>query len=76
MLVGSMRTTLKQRHKCLIRIRVIGFSNIQTYKFRNCHVACPHEVGGFRQYPEIDYRELDLPDMAQMKSSFKQIETS
>ena len=73
---GSMRTTLKDRHTMLddaLKRLIEQYPNLQVLE-----IAAGLSPRGwwFRQhYPDIDYRELDLPDMAQTKqSALKQIE--
>ena len=65
---GSMRTTLKQRHTMLddrLEQLIQQHPDLQVLE-----IAAGLSPRGwwFRQhYPQIDYRELDLPDMAQIK---------
>lgn len=73
---GSMRTTLKERHTMLddrLRQLIEQYPNLQVLE-----IAAGLSPRGwwFRQhYPMIDYRELDLPDMANTKqTALKQID--
>lgn len=73
---GSMRTTLKQRHLMLdhhLEQLIEQHPDLQVLE-----IACGLSPRGwwFRQrYPNITYRELDLPDMAQTKqNALQQIE--
>lgn len=73
---GSMRTTLKQRHTMLdhyLQELIQLHPDIQVLE-----IACGLSPRGwwFRQhYPNITYRELDLPDMAATKqAALQQIE--
>ena len=75
---GSMRTTLKARHQ-MIDDHLIEL--IQQYPdLQVLEIAAGLSPRGwwFRQhYPDIDYRELDLPDMAQEKQqALKQIDST
>lgn len=74
---GSMRTTLKQRHSMLdshLKKLIEQHPDLQVLE-----IACGLSPRGwwFRQhYPEISYRELDLPDMAATKqAALQQIES-
>ena len=75
---GSMRSTLKQRHTMLDHY----LKNLiqQHHDLQVLEIACGLSPRGwwFRQhYPEICYRELDLPDMAAIKqSALQQIESN
>ena len=66
---GSMRTTLKQRHTMIddhLNQLIQQFPHLQILE-----IACGLSPRGwnFRQkHPDIDYRELDLPDMARVKT--------
>lgn len=67
---GSMRSTLKQRHTMLDQ----SLKNLiqQHPHLQVLEIACGLSPRGwwFRQhYPEIYYRELDLPDMAATKQA-------
>lgn len=75
---GSMRTTLKTRHTLLdehLTQLIARYSNLQILE-----IAAGLSPRGwwFRQhYPEIDYRELDLPAMAEIKqAALQQIDSS
>lgn len=75
---GSMRTTLKERHTMLdnrLRQLIEQHPNLQVLE-----IAAGLSPRGwwFRQhYPMIDYRELDLPDMANTKqTALKQIDAN
>ncbi|ENW94731.1 class I SAM-dependent methyltransferase [Acinetobacter dispersus] len=75
---GSMRTTLKQRHSILdnhLKELIEQHPNLQVLE-----IACGLSPRGwwFRQhYPNITYRELDLPDMAATKqAALQQIESN
>lgn len=67
---GSMRTTLKERHSMLddrLRQLIEQSPDLQVLE-----IAAGLSPRGwwFRQhYPMVDYRELDLPDMAQTKQN-------
>lgn len=74
---GSMRTTLKQRHSMLdthLKVLIEQHPHLQVLE-----IACGLSPRGwwFRQhYPDITFRELDLPDMAATKqAALQQIET-
>ncbi|ENU21503.1 hypothetical protein F993_03994 [Acinetobacter proteolyticus] len=75
---GSMRTTLKQRHSMLdnqLKELIEQHPELQVLE-----IACGLSPRGwwFRQhYPNITYRELDLPDMAATKqAALQQIENN
>ncbi|MCH7392586.1 class I SAM-dependent methyltransferase [Acinetobacter dispersus] len=75
---GSMRTTLKQRHSILdshLKELIEQHPSLQVLE-----IACGLSPRGwwFRQhYPNITYRELDLPDMAATKqAALQQIESN
>lgn len=65
---GSMRTTLKARHTMLddhLKQLIEQYPNLQVLE-----IAAGLSPRGWwfrQQYSDIDYRELDLPDMAQTK---------
>lgn len=67
---GSMRTTLKERHTMLddrLKSLIAQYPNLQVLE-----IAAGLSPRGwwFREhFPEIDYRELDLPAMAQTKQA-------
>jgi len=75
---GSMRTTLKQRHTMLDE-RLAKLIE-QSPDLQVLEIAAGLSPRGwwFRQhYPTIDYRELDLPDMAKTKqAALKQIDNA
>lgn len=66
---GSMRSTLKQRHAMIdqhLDQLIAQHPNLQVLE-----IACGLSPRGWNfrsKHPEIDYRELDLPDMAKMKT--------
>lgn len=75
---GSMRTTLKERHIMLddtLKQLIERYPNLQVLE-----IAAGLSPRGwwFREhFPQIDYRELDLPDMAKTKqTALKQINTA
>lgn len=65
---GSMRTTLKQRHKmiddALIQL-IQQYPNIQVIEI--AAGLSPRGWGFRNQYPDLRYIEVDLPDMAKAK---------
>lgn len=65
---GSMRTTLKQRHKmiddCLIQL-IKQHPDLQVIEI--AAGLSPRGWGFRNQYPNLRYIEVDLPDMAQVK---------
>ena len=64
---GSMRTTLKQRHQMIddhLSALIQQYPNLQVLEIASG--LSPRGWSFRQQYPEIDYRELDLPDMAQI----------
>lgn len=66
---GSMRTTLKQRHTlidCELTQLIQKHPQLQVLE-----IACglsPRSWNFRQKFPTIDYRELDLPDMAKIKT--------
>ena len=66
---GSMRTTLKQRHLMIdehLTALIEQHPNLQILEIAS---GLSPRGWNFRQkFPEIDYRELDLPDMARVKN--------
>lgn len=66
---GSMRTTLKQRHQMIddhLSTLIEQHPNLQVLE-----IACglsPRSWNFRQKYPEINYRELDLPEMAKTKT--------
>lgn len=73
---GSMRTTLKQRHQMIdeqLGALIKQHPNLQILEIASG--LSPRGWSFRQQYPDIDYRELDLPDMAQIKTqALKQID--
>ena len=67
---GSMRTTLKQRHQMIddhLSTLIEQHPNLQVLE-----IACglsPRSWNFRQKHPEINYRELDLPDMAKTKTN-------
>ncbi|MDU4393404.1 MAG: class I SAM-dependent methyltransferase [Acinetobacter ursingii] len=75
---GSMRSTLKQRHTLLddqLKMLIKQHPQLQVLEIAS---GLSPRGWWFRQhYPEITYRELDLPDMAQTKqAALQQIEAN
>ena len=75
---GSMRTTLKQRHQMIddhLSTLIEQHPNLQVLE-----IACglsPRSWNFRQKHPEINYRELDLPDMAKTKThALKMIDQS
>ncbi|MGE8559343.1 MAG: class I SAM-dependent methyltransferase, partial [Acinetobacter sp.] len=73
---GSMRTTLKQRHRMIdqhLTQLIEQFPDLQVLEIAS---GLSPRGWNFRQkYPHIDYRELDLPGMAKVKTqALKQID--
>ncbi|ANF81026.1 leucine carboxyl methyltransferase [Acinetobacter sp. NCu2D-2] len=75
---GSMRTTLKQRHQMIdehLSELIETHPDLQVLE-----IACglsPRSWNFRQKYPEINYRELDLPDMAKTKThALKMIDES
>ena len=73
---GSMRSTLKQRHAMIdqhLDRLITQYPQLQVLE-----IACGLSPRGWNfrtKHPEIDYRELDLPDMAKIKTqALKQID--
>lgn len=73
---GSMRSTLKQRHAMIdqhLDQLITQYPQLQVLE-----IACGLSPRGWNfrtKHPEIDYRELDLPDMAKIKTqALKQID--
>ena len=65
---GSMRTTLKQRHEMIDAhptALIEQHPDIQVLEIASG--LSPRGWSFQKQYPDIDYRELDLPDMAKVK---------
>ncbi|GEA65000.1 methyltransferase [Acinetobacter lwoffii] len=66
---GSMRTTLKQRHQ-MIDEHLCQLIE-QHPQLQVLEIACglsPRSWNFRQKFPEINYRELDLPDMAKIKT--------
>lgn len=66
---GSMRTTLKQRHQMIdesLEQLIAQYPNLQILEIASG--LSPRGWAFRKKYPEIDYRELDLPDMAATKT--------
>ncbi|MEK5794866.1 leucine carboxyl methyltransferase, partial [Acinetobacter nosocomialis] len=66
---GSMRTTLKQRHQ-MIDEHLCQLIT-QHPQLQVLEIACglsPRSWNFRQKFPEINYRELDLPDMAKIKT--------
>ena len=75
---GSMRTTLKQRHTMIdehLDQLITLYPNIQILEIAS---GLSPRGWSFRQkYPKIDYRELDLPQMAATKNqALQQVDQS
>ena len=75
---GSMRSTLKQRHTLLDDQLKTLIEQHPQLQFLEIASGLSPRGWWFRQhYPEITYRELDLPDMAQTKqAALQQIEAN
>ena len=73
---GSMRSTLKQRHAMIDQH--LDQLIAQHPQLQVLEIACGLSPRGWNfrtKHPEIDYRELDLPDMAKIKTqALKQID--
>ncbi|WP_216935097.1 MULTISPECIES: class I SAM-dependent methyltransferase [unclassified Acinetobacter] len=66
---GSMRTTLKQRHQMIDEH--LGQLIEQHPQLQVLEIACglsPRSWNFRQKFPDINYRELDLPDMARIKT--------
>ncbi len=75
---GSMRTTLKQRHQMIddhLSTLIQQHPDIQVLEIAS---GLSPRSWNFRQkYPDLNYRELDLPDMAKTKTAaLKMIDAS
>jgi O-methyltransferase involved in polyketide biosynthesis len=75
---GSMRTTLKQRHRMIdqhLTQLIEQYPDLQVLEIAS---GLSPRGWNFRQkFPYIDYRELDLPDMAKVKTkALKQIDAN
>ncbi|MCU4414235.1 class I SAM-dependent methyltransferase [Acinetobacter sp. WU_MDCI_Axc73] len=75
---GSMRSTLKQRHTLLDdQLKTLIEQHPQLQVLEIASGLSPRGWWFRQHYPEITYRELDLPDMAQIKqTALQQIETN
>lgn len=65
---GSMRTTLKQRHQMIdehLTALIEQHPNIQVLEIASG--LSPRGWNFLKKYPDISYRELDLPNMAKVK---------
>ncbi|WP_180093324.1 MULTISPECIES: class I SAM-dependent methyltransferase [unclassified Acinetobacter] len=73
---GSMRSTLKQRHAMIDQH--LDQLITQHPQLQVLEIACGLSPRGWNfrtKHPEIDFRELDLPDMAKIKTqALKQID--
>ncbi len=73
---GSMRSTLKQRHAMIDQH--LDQLIAQHPQLQVLEIACGLSPRGWNfrtKHPEINYRELDLPDMAKIKTqALKQID--
>lgn len=66
---GSMRTTLKQRHSMIDRQLTALIQQHPDLQILEIACGLSPRSWNFRQkFPQIDYRELDLPDMAAIKT--------
>lgn len=67
---GSMRSTLKIRHQLLDEHLTQLIQQYPDLQILEIAAGLSPRGWWFRQhYPQIDYRELDLPDMAQVKQA-------
>ncbi|HCO08341.1 MAG TPA: leucine carboxyl methyltransferase [Acinetobacter ursingii] len=75
---GSMRSTLKQRHTLLDdQLKTLIEQHPQLQVLEIASGLSPRGWWFRQHYPEITYRELDLPDMAQTKqAALQQIEAN
>lgn len=75
---GSMRTTLKQRHRMIdqhLTQLIEQHPDIQVLEIASG--LSPRGWNFRKKFPDIDYRELDLPDMAKVKTqALKQIDAN
>lgn len=73
---GSMRTTLKQRHRMIDQHLAQLIEQHPDLQVLEIASGLSPRGWNFRQkFPHIDYRELDLPDMAKIKTqALKQID--
>lgn len=66
---GSMRTTLKQRHSMIDQHLIQLIEQHPDLQVLEIASGLSPRGWNFRQkFPNIDYRELDLPDMAKVKT--------
>lgn len=66
---GSMRTTLKQRHSMIDQHLIQLIERHPDLQVLEIASGLSPRGWNFRQkFPNIDYRELDLPDMARVKT--------
>ncbi|MCT8090616.1 class I SAM-dependent methyltransferase [Acinetobacter sp. C_4_1] len=75
---GSMRTTLKQRHRMIDQHLTQLIEQHPDLQVLEIASGLSPRGWNFRQkFPHIDYRELDLPDMAKVKTqALKQIDAN
>ena len=75
---GSMRTTLKQRHRMIDQHLTQLIEQHPDLQILEIASGLSPRGWNFRQkYPNIDYRELDLPGMAKVKTqALKQIDVN
>ncbi|WP_349927595.1 class I SAM-dependent methyltransferase [Acinetobacter sp. A1-4-2] len=75
---GSMRTTLKQRHHMIDQHLIQLIEQHPDLQVLEIASGLSPRGWNFRQkFPHIDYRELDLPDMAKVKTeALKQIDAN
>jgi len=75
---GSMRTTLKQRHRMIdqhLTQLIEQHPDIQVLEIASG--LSPRGWNFRKKFPDIDYRELDLPDMAKVKTlALRQIDAN
>lgn len=66
---GSMRTTLRQRHRIIDNQLTLLIQ--QQPDLQILEIACglsPRSWNFRQKFPQLDYRELDLPEMAEIKT--------
>lgn len=75
---GSMRTTLKQRHRMIDQHLTRLIEQHPDLQVLEIASGLSPRGWNFRQkFPHIDYRELDLPDMAKVKTlALRQIDAN
>lgn len=67
---GSMRTTLKERHTIIDQqLTELIARNPRTQVLEIACGLSPRSWNFRQKYPELNYRELDLPDMAKVKTA-------